>query len=159
MKGALAVAAKFVNDDITKPPAGISNISEWCKKDACWTKLLSGLEMLEKALGDDFRSELVSADELTLEKKDARKIQKIDNGIDAQKRVVGIPGDRWNSILLDLSKKRVLSPKEIGILQVAGQLPRRIPSEKQCEVLIEILEKARAEGLLAEEVEAQNEYT
>ncbi|HEY1748836.1 MAG TPA: AIPR family protein [Xanthobacteraceae bacterium] len=159
LKDALVVSAKFANDSITAPPAGISNISEWCKKEACWTKLLSGLGTLEDSLAGDFYADLISAEEQTSEKKDARKVQKIDNGIDAQKRVVGISGNQWNAILRDLSKRHVLSAKEIGILQIASQLPKRIPSDKQCEVLVEILEKARAEGVAFTEAAIEKEYT
>jgi hypothetical protein len=148
LAGAIETVAKFVSDDITQPPQGISNISEWCKKDACWSRLLAKLEALEKQLPEKFWLDLVSLEEQGSEKKDARKTQKIDNGIDAQKRVVGIPGSQWGLILRGLSKRRLVSPKEIGILEIASHLPRKIPTEKQCVVLMEILEKARAEGLL-----------
>ena len=40
-----------------------------------------------------------------------------------------------------------VSPKEMGILKIAQQIPDKIPTEKQSVVLMDILEKARAEGL------------
>jgi hypothetical protein len=52
-------AARFVNDDIIYPPQGISNISEWCKKDACWSRLQSNIEKLEKSLPDEFRMDVL----------------------------------------------------------------------------------------------------
>src|SRR3546814_14532436 len=35
LESAIAVVSGVVNDDIIRPPQGISNISEWCKKEAC----------------------------------------------------------------------------------------------------------------------------
>jgi hypothetical protein len=40
---ALRMASRFVNEDIMNPPLGISNISEWCKKEACWTRICARL--------------------------------------------------------------------------------------------------------------------
>jgi hypothetical protein len=144
---ALIIAARFVNDDIIEPPQGISNISEWCKKDACWTRIQSRIPQLEPLLPEEFFDDLVPVEEQILEKKDARKTQKIDNGIDAQKRVIGIPAQQWSTLLQQLSKKRVLSPKEAGVMQIACQMPNKVPTEKQCLVLVSVLEKAEAEGL------------
>src|SRR3546814_5203855 len=33
LESAIAVVSGVVNDDIIRPPQGISNISEWCKKE------------------------------------------------------------------------------------------------------------------------------
>ena len=140
-------AVKFVNDDIINPPQGISNISEWCKKDACWSRLQSNIEKLEKSLPDEFWNDLVSLEEQNLEGRDARKTQKIDNGIDAQKKAVKIPANVWSKIMEELTKKHLLSPKEMGILEIACQIPDKIPSEKQSVILMDVLEKASAEGV------------
>ena len=145
----LAVAAKFVNERIVHPPSGISNVTEWCKKDACWSGLQSDIGILTDSLPAGFLSNLVSLDENNKKMKDAIKTQKIDNGIDAQKRSLEIGADQWTIIFQGLSEKGDLSPKEAGILKIAQQIPTRIPSEKQSMILMDILEKAQAEGLYA----------
>jgi len=141
------VIAKAVNDDIAKPPQGISNISEWCKKDACWTRIQAEIHAIEAELSDEFWDELVSADEAATEAKSAKKTQKIDNGIDAQRKGISIPASEWQKIQQLLGTKRLLTPKEQGILNIAVQMPSKIPTEKQCAVLLETIEKARAEGI------------
>jgi hypothetical protein len=83
---ALALAARFVNDDIVNPQAGISNISEWCKKDLCWTRIQNRLVELKSELSEEFLSSLLSKEDGKIEEKSARKIQKIDNGIVCQKK-------------------------------------------------------------------------
>ena len=143
----LTVAAKFVNERIVHPPSGISNVTEWCKKDACWTGLQSDIEILKASLPAGFGGNLVSLDENDKKMKEARKTQKIDNGIDAQKRSLEIGAQQWTIIYQGLSEKGGLSPKEAGVLNIAQQIPNKVPSEKQSMVLMEILEKARAEGL------------
>lgn len=153
LREALTIAAKHVNDDIVHPPAGISNISEWCKKDQCWTRLQGTLDKLEAALPSEFFEDLLSLEEQGEERKDAKVNQKIDNGIEAQKRIFDIPAHQWGTIMQELGRKRVLTPKETGVLQIAVQMPAKIPTEKQCLVLIGVLEKARNEGLVAAEEE------
>lgn len=147
LEEALAVIAKAVNEDITKPPQSISNITEWSKKDACWTRIQAEISAMEAELSDEFWNELVSADEAATEAKSAKKTQKIDNGIDAQRKVISIPASEWRKIQQLLGTKRLLTPKEQGILNIAVQMPSKIPTEKQCAVLLETIEKARAEGI------------
>ncbi len=150
LEKALAVVSKAVNDDIVQPPQGISNISEWCKRDACWARLLVKVEEIEKLLPDEFRDALLSSEDKAVEVRTARKTQKVDNGIEAQRRVLEIPAAHWNRIQLALSAKRLLSPKEIGVLNIATQMPSKIPTELQCGVLLAIADKAHAEGITTE---------
>lgn len=155
LRDALVVAAQHVNDDIVHPPVGISNISEWCKKEQCWTRLLGTIERLEGALSDTFFDELISLEEQNSENKDAKATQKIDSGIEAQKRVIDVPAAKWQTILQELSRRRLLTPKETGVLQIAVRIPAKIPTEKQSLVLMDVLEKARLEGLTVGEQEEE----
>lgn len=155
LREALVVAAQHVNDDIVHPPAGISNISEWCKKELCWTRLLGTIDRLEGALPEAFFDDLISLEEQNSENKDAKATQKIDSGIEAQKRVIDMPAAKWQTILQELSRRRLLTPKETGVLQIAVRIPAKIPTEKQSLVLIDVLEKARLEGLVAGEPEEE----
>lgn len=147
---AIAVAAKFVNEGVSRPPQGISNISEWCKKEACWQRLHSRLDELKTLLSEEFWEDLVSLEEENEEEKSAKKTQRIDDGIEAQKRVLEISSQAWGRILHEGQRKKIFSGKEIGILNVAKSIPSKIPTEKQSCVLLEILEKARSEGIQIE---------
>lgn len=144
---ALEITAKLVHDDIIQPEAGISNVTEWCKKEYCWTRLQKKLPELEYVLPDEFKEKLVSKNEIIDVEKTARKVQRMDNGIEAQKKVVEISGSKWQKLLQQSQKAGLLSPKELGILQTAVQIPRKIPSDKQSIVLIELLERLEQEGI------------
>ena len=144
---ALSVAAKFVNDDITNPPLGISNISEWAKKDTCWTRLKEKLVGLETLLPSAFWSELISNEEVTADKKNARKVQKLDNGISHQMRVVEIGGIGWGQILREGTRLKILTSQETNLLRIASLIPAKLPNEKQSADLVSILDKVAREGV------------
>ena len=147
LEAALKVVSKKVNENISQPPQGISNISEWCKKDACWTRLQPLISKIEGLLPSNFDNQLLSLEDQALEVKTAKQTQKIDNGIEAQRRVLEISADRWTRLHQALSAKGLLTPKEIGILNIAMQIPEKIPTEKQCAILFDAIEKGRAEGV------------
>lgn len=144
---ALRRAAQFVNDDISQPPQGISNISEWCKKDSCWERVRGNLAKLESHLQEEFWRSLIKIDEQRTEEQWAKKIQKIDDGIEAQKQVLEVAPEMWAAILKAGQEREFLSQKEVNIIRIAEQIPRKIPTEKQSEVLVNVLDKARQEGV------------
>ena len=147
LESTIAVVASRVNDDLLRPMQGISNISEWAKREACWTRMLENMDEFADLLPNEFDGECLSRDDYLSEKRAAQNTQKVDNGIEAQTKVFAIPAARWIAVHEALAAKRLLTPKEIGILNVAMQMPMKIPTEKQCAVLLEIIEKARAEGI------------
>ncbi len=148
MKDTIEITAKVVFDSIMTPMAGISNISEWCKKEACWDRLQLKSSELRSLLPKPFLSGLVDKQNIVEEVKSAAKVQKIDNGIEAQKKVMSIPATKWRQIMADGNKKNIFSLMEIGILQVAARIPTKIPSEKQSVILIDVLAKAALEGIV-----------
>jgi len=144
---ALAIAARFVNEDIVNPPAGISNISEWCKKDMCWTGIQGRIDKLEAKLPSGFTGLLLSRDEERIEKKSARKTQKIDDGIASQKTVFSLGPEKWKEVATFGLEKNLLNQKDMGILATAAGMPEKIPSEKQCIYLVNLLQRLKLEGL------------
>lgn len=144
---ALATAARFVNEDIVNPPAGISNISEWCKKDMCWTRIQNRIAELESELSAEFLNSLLSKDEEQLEIKSAKKVQKIDDGITCQQKVLALGAEKWKEAAGFGLANNLLNQKDMGILTTATAMPERIPSEKQCIYLVNLLKRLELEGL------------
>jgi hypothetical protein len=54
LKKTIEVASKFVHDDIIQPQQGVSNVTEWCKKEDCWQRLKNKAESLRDILPSDF---------------------------------------------------------------------------------------------------------
>lgn len=148
LSNALVMIAKAVAKNITAPPQGISNVSEWCKKEACWTQLVAEADLIASYLQNEIEELFLSLGETRHETKAARQTQKIDNGIEAQTQVFGIPKKRWTEIIQEGMNRKILTDKELGVLRIAEQIPLKIPTEKQCAVLIDILNKARLEGII-----------
>jgi hypothetical protein len=142
LKEGLTIAAKAVHDVIVEPPGGISNVTEWAKQQACWNRVAALTIAWPKAMLDEF----ISKEEQRETKKTAVKDQKMLNGIDAQTAVVKAGGPLWRSVKEWGVGKRLLTPMESGILDVAAAVPARIPSEKQSLRVIETLRKLHAEG-------------
>jgi hypothetical protein len=67
-----------MNDDIIHPPQGILNISEWAKKDGCWTRLLGKHDAIADSLSTEFWSSLSTLDDTKFETKTAKQTQRID---------------------------------------------------------------------------------
>jgi hypothetical protein len=149
LERSIVAASGVVNDDITEPPVGISNISEWCKREACWTRIQARVGDIERLLPPEFNDRLLSLDDQATETRSAKKTQRIDNGIEAQRHVLAVPAPEWARLHQALLAKNLLTPKESGILQVAMQIPVKIPTEKQCAILLEVLDRGRLEGVLA----------
>lgn len=150
LEGAIAVVSGVVNKDIISPPLGISNISEWCKRDGCWTRLLMLVEDVAALLRPEFYDQLLSLDVQASEVRSARQIQKVDNGIEAQREVLAVPANEWCRIHQALLERGLLTPKEEGVLKIAMQIPAKLPTERQCAILLEVLVRGRAEGIVVQ---------
>ena len=144
----IALVSGVVNDDITRPADGVSNISEWCKKESCWTRMKNRIEAVEAALPAAFYDHLVSLVDLDETMRSAKRAQKVDNGIEAQKKVLAISASEWARISTSMLERNLLTPKEVGVLKVAMQIPLKLPTEKQSMVLMEVLHKGHVEGIL-----------
>lgn len=139
---ALAVGAKEVHDVIVEPDAGIRNVTEWAKKQACWHRV--------QTLAVDWPldpEDLIAAGEKVRKKKIAKKDQRILNGIQAQVAVIQAGAETWRAILTWGQKGKFLSEKECGILEVAAHMDNgRIPSEKQSSIILATLKRLHDEG-------------
>ncbi|MGR5254335.1 AIPR family protein [Vibrio astriarenae] len=144
----LEITSELVHDDITRPQQGISNVTEWCKKEGCWLRLKEKSDRLDGLLPEGFRDSLVSKDNIQSEKKQARKVQKIDDGIEAQRKVLAIPASQWDALLQHSKAKNFFSQKELEIITIATKLPQKIPSDKQSVVLVKLLDRIKDEGIL-----------
>jgi len=144
---AIEIVSEQVHETITQPQHGISNVTEWCKKELCWQRLKENNCKLESLLPQKFKQNLISNNDVLNEKNQARKVQKVDDGIAAQKRVIEISSKRWARLHEESASKGLLTKKESDIIKVAKAIPNKIPSEGQCKILIKLLEKLELEGI------------
>ncbi len=144
----LRIIAEAVNEDIISPPQGISNISEWCKREGCWTRLSEKADDIAEHLPKEFWRGLMTVDDDRYDAKTARENQRIENGIEVQRHIFEVPQTQWSKIIKEGMNRSLLTPKEVDILRIAEQIPAKIPTEKQSAILLEVLGKAREEGII-----------
>ena len=142
LRDALVVSARSVHDVIVDPPAGMRNVTEWAKQQACWHRVMG----LNVSWPNALNAELASSSERDQVKRDAVKDQRMLNGIEAQMAVVKAGPDLWNDVKEWGMSKALLSPDDLGILDVAILIPNKLPSEKQSVRTIEILQRLHDEG-------------
>lgn len=144
---ALLIAAEAAVEVITHPEAGVNNITEWGKKQACWATL----QRVDVEYGPEFINCLVEPEQARAVQRDGRRAEAAISGIEAQTSVIEAGGEFWKRLREWGGGKRIFSPKEDGILKACGLIPSKIPSEKQSIIALDLLKRARDEGYVDEE--------
>ena len=138
----LTVAAEAVHDVIVDTPPTHRNVTEWAKQQACWNRVARLRVDWPASLED----ELLTRDEVASEKRAAVKDQRVLNGIEAQTLVVNAGPEVWRSIREWGTSEGLLSPDDVGVLDVACAVPSKIPTEKQSLRTIDTLKRLREQG-------------
>lgn len=139
---AFLIAAEASANVIVSPPAGVRNMSEWAKKQACWAEV-RGLKL---TYDDDFDSCLIDPDDARSEVRQARSSRSVTSGVEAQIVVSTAGGAFWARLLEWAQVKRMLSPREAKALEMCAAYPKRIPTEVQCQQAVSVLERLKEEG-------------
>lgn len=135
--------AKNIFDCITDESRPVMNVTEWCKREACWEFCKHSNYLLP----DTISKMLAYADDIKDEIKSSKKDRKMVNGIETQANVIRKGSKFWKELGGFMLARKLLNPKEMGILQTAVDMDKgKIPSEKQAVVLMGLLEKAKDEG-------------
>jgi hypothetical protein len=143
----LLTACEAAADVITDPDNGIRNITEWAKKQACWARV----SRLEVDYGGGLDEYLIAPEEAKAAVRDGRREEAMVSGIEAQAKVIELGGAFWGRLREWAAPNRSFSLKDDGILKACSQQDRRLPSEKQCILAVEILGRAREEGYVDDE--------
>lgn len=129
----LCVLQNEVHNFITGPRS-TENVTEWCKKELCWTNAQ------EKAwtINNAFIATLVSKDEVDAEKKENKQNQKLYNEVNALNEIFARGAQYWRTLLEWGLSRRLLSEKEVSILKLTVNMfvTGRVISDKQAQVVI-----------------------
>ena len=142
MEESLTIVAEAVYEILISPPRGISNVTEWAKKEFCWERV----QELVVAWPQAFLDGLISSEERHDFDEQAKRDQRQLNGLQAGVAVVNAGRDFWADVLEWGSERRLLSPADLVVLRVAASLPKKIPTDKQSLRAIEALRKVQSEG-------------
>lgn len=142
LEAVLLIAARAATDVITHPPIEVRNVTEWAKKQACWETV----KRSKVEYGPSFELLLVSQSEARAVVVEGRRDKVLVSGIEAQREVITKGAQYWAELKTWATAKRGITPKEAGILDVCSAIPARIPTEKQCQIALEVLAKANEDG-------------
>jgi hypothetical protein len=136
-------AAKLAFDVLTDERRPVQNVTEWAKRQDCWR----AMETISMPLDPSFRESLVSNSMVREESQNARTTQKIDSGIEAQSAVFKLSKDDWERVRTFGVQAHILTPTDIGILDLVTGRKSGFPSERQSARLLQVLSRANDHGL------------
>lgn len=134
---------KFVFLHITDSKRPITNVTEWCKKEQCWIVLKAKDYMLDKAI-EDF---ILDKEDINKEKSNGQRKYTAVGGSQVQEDVVSKGHEYWKEALDWGKNRKLLDDIEVSFLFAATKMNvGRIPSEKQCQRIVNIEAKLLDEG-------------
>lgn len=140
---ALEQSADCVHEVLMSPDTGYRNISEWAKQVGCWERI----KKVKIDWDPVFVEELIDKDAEKETLQDAAKDQKMLNGIEAQEIVIQEGAEFWLNVYNWMVRQGEGSDKDRGIMNAAATMTaRKIPSEKQCIYILDLMKKLRAIG-------------
>lgn len=139
---ALAQASDLAHETLMNPGEKYKNISEWAKQPACWANIRK--QSIE--WDEEWLAELISKDESKEARSEGEKEQKEANYIDAQITVVDAGAEFWTKVFNWCIKENEATEKELSILRCASMIPKKLPTDKQSMVLVEMMRRLRRCG-------------
>lgn len=126
-------------------PRETENVTEWCKKEACWQRA----KTYAWTFNDPFAYTLISKSEEKIEEKEEKSKRKLANEVDALKEIFARGSEYWNKMLQWGMERRLLSEKEISILKmiININMTGRIPTDKQAKVIMQSRDRLIKEGM------------
>ena len=142
----LVKITKFVFDRITDPSRGTINVTQWCKRDACW----DDVKKCDIRFATGFDMVLVSKTDTKSAEKEAKQDQKLISDVEAQAKVLELGAGYWAKVNdFVLAKRVTFSPDQMKAMKYALKIPVQFPSAYQSVQLLALLEEAKANGFKA----------
>ena len=128
---------------ITNPKRRMGNVTQWCKKPACW----ASVQTIDLPLPADIDNCLISVSEELGEAKEAQKIQRQAEDVKAQTAVAGYGAEVWKHLYFTLKlKKRIHNASDVQAFEAAKKLPENCPNPEQSRRLLALLQEEKDEG-------------
>ena len=138
----IASVGETVYRTITRPGTGVENVTQWCKRDACWLEVRAArIELLPEFVLELRDPELVEG-----ERREARILQRIDSGIEAQAAVVDLGSPYWTALAIWAASRRLIGPEDTRLLTLASDLGQRVPTDWQSQKLLLLKSRLEIEG-------------
>ncbi|MBC2771114.1 AIPR family protein [Pusillimonas minor] len=144
LTAALLVAAQEAHNVISHPVAGMRNLSEWAKQQACWSQLMDRKIDYGKGFGQCLTSKGRVKENEQAAKERLREIA----GVEAQSLAVELGADFWSGVVRRGKLAGSLTMKDEQILKICASIPQKIPTERQSSYALTVLDRLKEEGIL-----------
>jgi hypothetical protein len=120
-------------------PRSTENVTEWCKKELCWTRA----QEQTWTITDAFLATLVSKESVAEEIKEEKEKQKLSNEIDALTDIFNRGPQYWSKVLTWATPRKMLTEKEASILKMTANMfiTGRIISDKQAQIVMALRQR------------------
>ncbi len=142
VKTSLVALAELVLLKITDPERRVANVTQWCKREACW----ADVKKISMQFPKELESFLITIDDQKATQRSAKKEQKVINEIYAQTEVVNYPVEMWKRLAEFTVNNHMVTPTDVTALTIACKIPSKIPNTYQCKRLLALLHKVVEEG-------------
>jgi len=138
--------AKKIHAEITNPPEGNANVSQWCKKDLCWATI----KKMDFQINID-DSLLIDSEEAKYNKREEKQEKRLVKDLEMQVFVLGLEKTKWQKLFEYYQKDEIefnISQMQLDILNkfISGYF--KLPSAKQSKILYELYSNALNEGFI-----------
>jgi hypothetical protein len=144
----LKLITKTVYSTIIDTPALISNVTQWCKQEACWSNVK------KMSLNIEIPSSLlIDKEERFYIKQEAKKEKQLTRGIEIQSFVVQTPHEFWQKLFnyyndLKVEKNLSISENHFDLLRKMANGRIALPSERQAKVLYKLYNDAKNDAYI-----------
>ena len=138
----ILLIAKEMAAVLLSPPQSGQNVSEWAKQQAC-RKIA-----LERDVGvdPDFGQYILAKAEARAANREQRSSQRVTEGLAVVTEVLGIGAAGCRAIQAFARDHRLLLPEDERALEIACAMPRYVPTDKQAERILAVLDRCREAG-------------
>ena len=150
IKDFLLEIAKEVNTCIQDTPNPATNVTEWCKTLTCW----DNVKAIQLRPNLDLEQYCIWENDRKSEYRVAASNQKMLDNIAMRNYIVEIGCAYWKALAEWIDEKNLsMSEKESNILSLACnfEVTGKLPSEKQCPILIQLETRMKQEGFFIEQ--------
>lgn len=142
LANALTALSELVYDKLTDPQRGVENVTQWCKREACWKSVQS----IDYNLASEIKVCLIGREEQKTAEKEAKADQRIISDTEIMTKIIEISQDQWQNVLSFAASREMITADERTALRIACQIPQKMPNPIQCKKLLAVLERLQEEG-------------
>ncbi len=140
---ALTSISELVYNKLTDQSRKVENVTQWCKREACW----DSVKRIRFVLPTEIKDCLIGKEEKKIAEREAKADQRVISGVEVQAKVcTEITSAQWDAVMQFAMSKRMITPDENTALRIACQIPKKIPTPVQSKKLLEVLERVQEEG-------------